>query len=78
MTGRTVASVAYLADLARDMVGDSKKPNLYFVTDVDTGETFALCAEYEAALTLAKSIETATIEDRSQGMVWSTENGEER
>jgi hypothetical protein len=75
---RAPSSVSYIAKLASDMVGDGKGPNLYFVTDVSTGETFALCAEYESAVTLAKSVEHATVEDRSQGVVWSTEHGEER
>jgi hypothetical protein len=67
-----------LTEMARAMVGDGKDPNLYFVTDEETSETFAVCAEFESAEVLASRLATSTvIEDRKEGVVWTTEHGRE-
>lgn len=72
-----------LADMARDMVGDGKRPNLYFVT-VD-GKTLLATADMTVARFYAQNPEKmgvhtpsaleypCQIEDRLNGLVW--ENG---
>jgi hypothetical protein len=66
-----------LNDMARQMVGDSQKPNLFFVTDV--GNVVGVHTEFGAAYLHFKDLarreprKECALEDRSFGVIASVE-----
>jgi hypothetical protein len=70
---RTKTAKTYnLQDLARDMVGDSKSPNLWFLTD-SAGKVMAIISTSKTdALRVANSIGAYLVEDRKHGEVWGS------
>lgn len=69
-----------LNDMACQMVGDGKKPNLYFVT-ID-GKTVAASEDFNRAVDVAErmagSDTPALVEDRETGVVWENDASERR
>lgn len=70
--------ITQLQDMARDMVGDSGTPNLFFVTEegVVTTVTRNLDLARQAWRLLPRNRESA-IEDRQTGVLCSVEQGED-
>jgi hypothetical protein len=63
-----------LNELARHVVGDGKKPNLYFVNQ--WGKVVAVSWSKEAAVAAAKALGEAKgvlVEDRLHGEVWAND-----
>jgi hypothetical protein len=72
---------ALLTDLPRTIVGDGKTPNIFFVTNTETGNTIAVFVGdgFEAdAITFADNHgEPLMVEDRLNGVVHDNEAGEQ-
>ena len=73
LTGQTKVAKAYnLQDLARDMVGDGKAPNLFFVTD-SAGKVLAITSTTKSdAVRVAGVVGGYLVEDRKHGEVWGS------
>ena len=69
--------VKLLNDLARELVGDGKRPNLYFVTD--QGDTVLIASDLEIAreawgkLAARYPLQECALEDRLYGVIASVE-----
>ena len=57
--------------LARDLVGDGKTPNLFFVTN-RSGRVTAIITSKAAALEFAGASGAYLVEDRMHGEVWGS------
>jgi hypothetical protein len=69
-----------LEDMARDMVGDGKSPNLFFVTD--RGAVVSVNRDFDVAYSQWQDLERAgaecALEDRKTGTIASRTPDEER
>jgi len=63
-----------LEELAYEMVGDNKSPNLFFVSMEDEG-AIAVFSDRDEALDFAEGVGADLVEDRLNGSIW--EAGEE-
>jgi len=68
------AKIAQLEDLARDMVGDGQRPNLFFVTLEGSVWTITMSLRdaYASWKDVATHTRNTTLEDRLHGIVAST------
>jgi hypothetical protein len=66
-----MARVKHLEDMARDMVGDNKAPNLFFVTN-EAGNVIAVITDITDAIEFAKTTGAYLVEDRKSGEVWGS------
>lgn len=57
--------------MARDLVGDGKAPNLFFVTTA-RGKVTAVITSKAAAISFAEATGGYLVEDRKQGEVWGS------
>jgi hypothetical protein len=61
-----------LEDMARDMVGDGKSPNLFFSTD-NKGKVLAIVAGTKTdGIKVGKALGAYLVEDRKTGEVWGS------
>jgi hypothetical protein len=66
----------FFNEIARELVGDGKEPNLYFVTKCNEGDTIAILQDRKMAIDLATSLgedEPIIVEDRLNGVDWMNE-----
>jgi hypothetical protein len=63
--------MAKLDVMAREMVGDGKNPNLYFVSD--TSHVLACFTRKQDAVDFAMLVGADIVEDRLHGEVWGSE-----
>lgn len=57
--------------MARDLVGDGKTPNLFFVTNA-RGNTKAILTKEDEAIDFAERHGYYLVEDRKHGEVWGS------
>jgi len=57
--------------MARDLVGDGKSPNLFFVT-TSVGKVMAVILNKSAAIEFAIAEHAYLVEDRIHGEVWGS------
>jgi len=67
-----IARTYNLEEMAKDLVGDSKSPNMFFLTNSD-GKVIALVATTKTdAVRVATTLGAYLVEDRKHGEVWGS------
>lgn len=72
VTSDKIAKTYNLEDMARDMVGDGKSPNMFFATNSE-GKVLAIVAGTKTdGIKVGKALGAYLVEDRKNGVVWGS------